>query len=327
MKPWAWIVAALAARGLVKRGPDGPDAEPRAPIVEPGAPEPRAELLVLLLLLLAAAAAAGFIVAYALDASTQVLGAALTAAFALLAAALIVTAKRLVVTEQLPEAYPEPHSEESQAVAQIVRESGSRITRKRLLATAAGVAGTSMGAALVTPAVSLGPLFDSRPLYRTPWHRGRLLVDDAGVPLLADDIDTKTFYTAFPEGAPKDEIGAPLVLVRLDPATLALPAGRADWAPDGILAYSKICTHAGCAVALYRAPTFPPTQPAPALVCPCHYSTFDPARGAAVTFGPAGRPLPQLPLMIGAGRRLVAAGTFSGPVGPSWSGVRSKPAS
>jgi ubiquinol-cytochrome c reductase iron-sulfur subunit len=326
MNPWAWIVGALAARGLIKRGLEQMDREPPEPIVEAGTPEPRAELAVVVLLVLAAVAAVGFIVAYALNASTQVLGAALTAAFALLSAALIVTAKRLVVSEDLLEEYPEPHPEESQAVAQIVRESGSRITRKRLLATAAGVAGTSMGVALVTPAVGLGPLFDSRPLYQTPWRRGRMLVDDNGVPLLADDIETKTFYTAFPAGAPQDEMGSPLVVVRLDPASLELPPGRQDWAPEGILAFSKICTHAGCAIALYRAPTFAPTQPRPALVCPCHYSTFDPARGAEVIFGPAGRPLPQLPLTIDAGRRLVAAGTFSGPVGPSWSGVRSKPA-
>ena len=65
---------------------------------------------------------------------------------------------------------------------------------------------------------------------------------------------------------------------------------------DGIVAYSKICTHAGCAVSLYRVPTFAPVEPKPALVCPCHYSTFDPATGGDVLFGPAGRPLPQLPL-------------------------------
>ena len=60
----------------------------------------------------------------------------------------------------------------------------------------------------------------------------------------------------------------------------------------------------------------------PALVCPCHYSTFDPASGGTVLFGPAGRPLPQLPLAVGPNGELIALGGFSGPVGPSWSGVR-----
>jgi ubiquinol-cytochrome c reductase iron-sulfur subunit len=115
------------------------------------------------------------------------------------------------------------------------------------------------------------------------------------------------------------------VLVRLDPTAIHLPAGRTGWAPDGILAYSKICTHAGCAIALYRKPTFPVVEPKPALICPCHYSTFDPATGASVTYGPAGRPLPQLPLMIDSEGYLRAAGNFSQRVGPSWWNVRELP--
>ncbi|MGH2833495.1 MAG: ubiquinol-cytochrome c reductase iron-sulfur subunit, partial [Solirubrobacteraceae bacterium] len=93
----------------------------------------------------------------------------------------------------------------------------------------------------------------------------------------------------------------------------------------GILAYSRICTHAGCAIELYRKPRFPVVEPKPALVCPCHYSTFDPATGASVIFGPAGRPLPQLPLMIDSDGHLAAAGDFSGRVGPAWWGVRGQP--
>jgi ubiquinol-cytochrome c reductase iron-sulfur subunit len=132
------------------------------------------------------------------------------------------------------------------------------------------------------------------------------------------------FLTAYPEGANPEEIGSPIILIRLDPATLRLPASRRSWAPQGILAYSKICTHAGCAISLYRVPTFAPTEPKPALVCPCHYSTFDPADGGSVLFGPAGRPLPQLPLMVDRRGNLRAAGNYSGPVGPSWWGVRNR---
>jgi ubiquinol-cytochrome c reductase iron-sulfur subunit len=112
------------------------------------------------------------------------------------------------------------------------------------------------------------------------------------------------------------------VIVRISPAELDLPSGRETWAPEGILAYSKICTHAACSISLYRAPLYEPTSPRPALVCPCHYSTFDVRRGAAVIFGPAGRPLPQLPLAIDSQRHLVATGGFSGPPGPSWLSVR-----
>jgi ubiquinol-cytochrome c reductase iron-sulfur subunit len=74
-------------------------------------------------------------------------------------------------------------------------------------------------------------------------------------------------------------------------------------------------------VNLYRSPLYEPVEPSPALVCPCHYSTFDVRRGAEVIFGPAGRPLPQLPLRIEQGA-LVAAGELSGRVGPAWRGVR-----
>jgi ubiquinol-cytochrome c reductase iron-sulfur subunit len=162
------------------------------------------------------------------------------------------------------------------------------------------------------------------PFFETPWRRGRLLVGEDGRPLLADDVDEETFYTAFPQGADREQLGAPLVVVRLPISELDLPEGRRGWAPKGILAYSKICTHAGCAIALYRTPTFAPTEPRPALVCPCHYSTFDPARGGDVIFGPAGRPLPQLPLLVDGSGRLRADGNFSGAVGPSWWGVRNR---
>jgi ubiquinol-cytochrome c reductase iron-sulfur subunit len=298
-----------------------PDDPPR--IVEAGEPDPRAEAIVIVLLLLAAAAAVLFVVAYALDWSTQALGGALAASLALLAVALIVVGNRLVVTEELPGEYPPAGTPgEPEAVAQIVRESGSRFTRKRLITGAAATAGGALGAALVTPALSLGPALDTSRLNETPWRRGSRLVDKDGRPWSADDIETGTFYTAFPEGADPKAIGSPVVLVRLEPAELRLPDGRAAWAPEGIVAYSKICTHAGCAVALYRNPLYEPTEPGRALVCPCHYSTFDVATGGTVLFGPAGRPLPQLPLLIGPGRELQAAGDFSGPVGPSWWGVR-----
>ena len=114
--------------------------------------------------------------------------------------------------------------------------------------------------------------------------------------------------TAFPQGADKDNLGSPVVVVRVDPATLQLPAERAVWAPQGILAYSKICTHAACAISLFRSPLSPTTQSrGPALICPCHYSTFDVLDGGSVEFGPAGRPLPQLPLQIDASGALTAA--------------------
>ena len=317
-----WLVAGLVLALGRGKPPRPPREGPR--IVAAGEPEPRAETLLLVLLFLATVAAAAFVVVYALDRlshQTQWLGLALGSAFGLLALACLVIARRLVVTEELTHPYPEPETPaEQEAIEQIVGESGSRFTRGRLVKLAGAGALGSLGLAALVPAASLGPVLDTDPFYRTPWRRGRRLVDEAGNPLHADSIEEGTFYTAYPAGADRELIGSPLVVVRLPPGEIA--ADRRSWAPRGIVAYSKICTHAGCAIALYRKPTFAPTQPRPALVCPCHYSTFDPARNGKVLFGPAGRPLPRLPLFVDGDGNLRAAGNFTSPPGPAWSGVR-----
>ena len=302
----------------------------RQRIVSPGPKEPRAELLAIAFLLLAALCAAGFVAVYALDRignETQYLGLSLGLSLFFVALALTVVSKRLVVDEELTEQYPPPeHEEETEKLEQILEESGSRFTRGGLFKLALGGAGAALGVALLVPAASLGPVLDVARFYGTPWRRGRRLVDEAGKPYRADEIEQAAFYTAYPEGADKEQMGAPIIVVRLDPADLKLPPERRNWAPGGILAYSKICTHAGCAINLYRKPTYPPVEPKPAFVCPCHYSTFDPAEAGKVLFGPAGRPLPQLPLEIDPRGELRAAGNFSGPVGPSWWGVRNRSA-
>ena len=303
---WRWLVATIVL--VFSRGRRRPQVPRRERIVPPGGSSPRAELVVFALLGAATLCAVAFIAIYALDRlphQTQLLGLALGLALAFIAAACIVTANRLIVTEELEENYPPPaHPGQVEALDRLVDESGDRISRKRLLTLGAGAAGAALGAALLVPAVSLGPLLDTAALYRTPWRGGRRLVDETGRPFRADEIEEATFYTAYPEGASREEVGSPLLVIRLDPKLLRLPQGRAGWAPQGILAYSKICTHAGCAINLYRSPLFPAAEPKPAFVCPCHYSTFDPMTGGTVIFGPAGRNLPQLP------------------VGPSWWGVR-----
>jgi ubiquinol-cytochrome c reductase iron-sulfur subunit len=254
---------------------------------------------------------------------TQFLGLSLGLSLLSIAAALIVTAHRLVVTEEIEEDYPvEEHPEEQELIVRSLSESGSRLTRRRLFKLGLLSAGGTLGAALVVPLASLGPVLDTGPFYRTPWKRGRRLVDENGRPYAASDIEEDDLYTAFPEGADREQLASSIVLVRLAARELSLPPGLRRFPAGGIVAYSKICTHAGCAISLYRAPLFPPAEPAPALVCPCHYSTFDPRNGGTVTFGPAGRKLPMLPLAIDRNGFLRAAGNFDGPVGPSWWGVR-----
>jgi ubiquinol-cytochrome c reductase iron-sulfur subunit len=285
---------------------------------------PRAELALAALLLAAGMFGFAFLLLFAFDDNNQLLGLSLGLALACLAAGLILAGKRVIPQEQLVEERPElVHEVEAGESAELLRGGLEGISRRRLLAGAAGVTGLGLGGALLAPLASSGPNVGQL-INDTPWHKGRGVIDVNGAPILADDVVEKTFLTGFPDNANPEELSSPIVIVRVPLAQLRLPDGRtaAQWAPEGIVAYSKICTHAGCAISLYRTPLFAPHEPRPALVCPCHYSTFDPARGAAVIFGPAGRSLPQLPLAIEpATRRLVANGAYSGSIGPAWFSV------
>ena len=299
----------------------------REPIVAVPVPKsPDAELVAIGLLFAAALCGIAFVVIYVLDrlpGHTQLLGLALGLAFVFLTAALTVTAKWLVPNEELEDDYPaHEHPEEQERIAQVVQESG--LTRRKLFVLALGAAGGSIGLALLTPVASLGPAIHLARFYLTPWRRGTRLVNEQGEPYRAAEIEEGSFYTAFAEGADKEGLASSIVVVRLPTSELELPPENAGFDARGILAFSKICTHAGCAIALYRKPMFAPTDPQPALICPCHYSTFEPATGGKVIFGPAGRKLPMLPLEIDAQGFLRAKGNFDGPVGPSWWGVRTK---
>ncbi|HZT92182.1 MAG TPA: Rieske (2Fe-2S) protein [Gaiellaceae bacterium] len=310
---------------LVGRGRPRPPAEER---VVPEAPaRPGWELVALALLGLGALCAVMFPVTYGFNwpHPTQLMGASLGLAFVFIGAALVVTAKHLIVTEELEDDYPpDEHPEEQELLVQVVHESGDRLTRRRLFVLGLGGAFGALGVALVTPLASLGPVLRIAPMFESPWRRGRRLVDENDRPWKASDIEEKDFYTAFPEGADKEDLASAVVLVRLPKGRFDLPPALAHYPADGIVAYSKICTHAGCAISLYRAPMFQPDEEKPALVCPCHYSTFDPADGGTVLFGPAGRKLPMLPLTIDGKGYLRAAGNFDESVGPSWWGVRNR---
>jgi ubiquinol-cytochrome c reductase iron-sulfur subunit len=283
---------------------------------------PRAEAIVVALLLGSAAASIAFVVLLLADPDTQLLGATLALALALVGAALAIAANALVPREQAVEQRPKlAHPEAQPPVQRRLRSTREGVSRRRLIGAAGIAAGASLTAALAAPITSLGPAIGNS-IVDTPWRRGRRLVGEDGRPLLADDVPSTSFVTAFPEGADRRELGSPVIVVREAPAALKLPGDRRDWAPEGIHAYSKVCTHAGCALALYRRPLYEPTSKPPGIACPCHYSVFDPRTGGTVVAGPAGRPLPQLPLVIGAGRELLAGGGFSGPIGPSWWAVR-----
>ena len=182
----------------------------------------------------------------------------------------------------------------------------------------------SLGAALGLSALSplillrdLGPL-PGKELEKTTWKSGTYLVTDPGNRhIKASDLEVGAVAQVLPEiedpehrklsDIAKDAV----LLIRLRPQEFNLEADRLAMTHDGIIAFSKICSHMGCAVALYE-------QQTKHLLCPCHQSTFDVTRAAKVIFGPSARPLPQLDITIDQEGYLLARQPFSEPVGPSF---------
>jgi ubiquinol-cytochrome c reductase iron-sulfur subunit len=149
------------------------------------------------------------------------------------------------------------------------------------------------------------------------WKKGmRLVRDPEMTPVKVTDVTIGSAYHILPEGIDEAEdfleqkTKAAVLLMRLDP-TLIESRKERDWGYHGIVAYSQICTHVGCPVGLYEQTTHH-------LLCPCHQSTFDVTKDCEVIFGPAGRPLPQLPITVDDEGYLTAADSFQEAVGPSY---------
>jgi len=184
--------------------------------------------------------------------------------------------------------------------------------------------------ALGLPAIvmlrDLGPLPHGQ--FHTVWKKGMRVVNDvSGTPIKPADLEVGQLVNAEPailfeidsEGekvlhgheALAAKAKAAVIVVRMRPQDITPPKGRENWGIDGILCFSKICTHVGCPISLWEQQTHH-------LLCPCHQSTFDLADGAKVIFGPARRPLPQLQLAVDSEGYLVAVNDFEVPVGPSF---------
>ena len=160
----------------------------------------------------------------------------------------------------------------------------------------------------------LGPL-PYQSLDHTVWRKGlRLIVYGTNRPITPAEFDTPgSMITVAPEGFQNNfdaMAKAAVIIIKLAPGQLQAPTVM-NWTVNDIVAYSKICTHVGCPAALYEETTHH-------ILCPCHQSTFDATRGAKVLFGPATRPLPQLPMTTDAEGFLVARSDFHEPVGPSF---------
>ena len=225
--------------------------------------------------------------------------------------------------EEVEERHPTRGSDASRERAvEIFREANeeSGFTRRSL------VRNSLIGALIATPIPAIALFRDLAPaedpvalLKHTMWETGtRLARDPSGTPIKASEVTIGSAFHVIPEGLAEleshrleEKAKAAVLLMRLPVDDLNEREDRAGWSYDGIVAYSKICTHVGCPVALYEQQTHH-------LLCPCHQSQFDVANHCEVIFGPAARPLPQLPITVDEEGYLVAKSDFTEPVGPSF---------
>ena len=327
------------------------------PIADPGLPEhhwrptdvdekaeKRAERQVATLFGLSALCTILFFVAYftldigevtdtfiGLGASTVALGACLGGTLLFIGIGIIQWARKLMADHEIvemrhPVASSEEDRKETVATLQLgLEESG--IGRRPLVRNSLLAAVGLVGLAPIVMLRDLGPL-PGDALKHTIWAKGmRVVRDVVGTPIKASDLEVGDLVNAEPAAIfETDAEGEPLVegldlqiakskgaviLLRMDPDDITPAPGRDDWSVDGIVAYSKICTHVGCPISLNERTTHH-------LLCPCHQSTFDLADAGRVVFGPAARPLPQLPLAVDSEGYLVAQSDFTEPVGPSF---------
>ncbi len=300
------------------------DTDPRA--------QKRAERQVVLLFTISILGTIGAIVAYALvppgetvgsmRLSNLLLGLALFLGLAGIGVGAVHWAKALMNDHERSEPrHPVRSSESAREGAVAALREGARdssIGRRGVLKGAVVTSLALFPLGIAVPLVgNLGGDWNVARSKHTMWRRGtRLTIDPSGRPIKAADVTIGSVFHVIPdklEDAPNpldEKAKAVVLLIRMDPRDIRSEQGE-GWSYDGIVAFSKICTHVGCPVALYEQQTHH-------ILCPCHQSTFDAADGAKVVFGPAHRPLPQLPITVDDEGYLVAQDGFSEPIGPSF---------
>jgi ubiquinol-cytochrome c reductase iron-sulfur subunit len=319
-----------AARTLL--GDAEPEASQAAPRELPADPSDLrkakvAERLVAALFILAMLAGIGFIAAYiglpvhSVDAvlrSNLALGTSLSVAFLGLAVGATIWVRHLMPDVELTEPRKPLASapEDRAAFAETFAEGAdaSQFVKRPLLRRTLIAATLPLAVAPVVLLRDMGPL-PGTSLRHTVWRKGlRLIEDVSNTPIRPADFSSPGgMITVIPEGYEDDDDAlakAATIIIKFAPGELQPPTVM-NWTVDGIVAYSKICTHVGCPVSLYEQTTHH-------ILCPCHQSTFNAPKGAQVIFGPAARPLPQLPITTNAEGYLVAQSDFHEPVGPSF---------
>ncbi len=315
--------------------PGLPDHVHRAADTNPVA-EKKAERQVAILFLLSAVGTILFIASYIFIPTTEFiflpvmgttnahelfLGLGLALALLFMGLGAVHWAKTLMPDEEVIAERHEFRSEESDRedfVATVKeRAAAAGLGRRSLIKRTLGLSGGLLTASPLLLLRDLGPLPKNQ-LQTTSWKTGTRLVTDPGNRAIKpSDLEVGAVAQVLPQLLPGEErtlnnIGKDAVLlIRLRPEEFELSPERLSWTYEGIIAFSKICSHMGCAVALYE-------QQTKHLLCPCHQSTFDVPRAAKVIFGPAARPLPQLAITIDSEGYLVAQKPFTEPVGPSF---------
>jgi ubiquinol-cytochrome c reductase iron-sulfur subunit len=266
-----------------------------------------------------------------LGASNVALGVTLGLALLFIGIGTIQWARKLMGDEEIIEyRHPVASSDEDREEALKALTTGteeSGIARRPLIRNSLLGALAALGLPAVVALRDLGPLPGDK-LFHTIWKKGMRVVQDVdGSPIRPSDMEIgqlvngepEIFFQENSEGEPEVEgadlqvqkAKAAVVIVKMQPDDITPAKGRENWGVDGILCFSKICTHVGCPISLWEQQTHH-------LLCPCHQSTFDLADNGRVVFGPAARPVPQLPLALDDEGYLVATSDFTEPVGPSF---------
>jgi ubiquinol-cytochrome c reductase iron-sulfur subunit len=255
-------------------------------------------------------ASIGLAVVYALGGQVQLEGVLLGAALGGLGVGLIIWGKELMPQGPFTQQRATSLGDEAEleAAEDSLEEAQEHMERRGFLTKMLAVAVGALGLAALFPIRSLGAR-PGRELYETEWREGVRLVTLDRAPVRTEDLDIGGVITVFPEEF-TEAADSQTLLIRIDPEDYDPLPGREDWAPEGFIAFSKVCTHAGCPVGLYQ-----PTSHE--LFCPCHQSVFAVLEAAVPTAGPATRPLPQLPLAIENGY-IVAQSDYLEPVGPGF---------
>jgi ubiquinol-cytochrome c reductase iron-sulfur subunit len=296
----------------------------------------KAELIVAACFILAMLAGFGFLVAYGLvgvgsitgtQHSNLLLGVTLSLALLLLGVGATIWVRHLMPTVELTEQRHVMASDpKDKAAFKETWEEGAETSQfvKRPIVRRSLIAATvPLGIAPLFLLRDLGPL-PGKSLDTTVWRKGlRLMVYGTNRPITSAEFSSPgSIISVGPEGFLNDDDAmakAAVIIIKFRPGELAFAPGWRpvankvvqNWTVDNIVAYSKICTHVGCPAALYEQTTHH-------ILCPCHQSTFDATQGARVIFGPATRPLPQLPIGVDKQGFLIATGDFAVPVGPSF---------